>query len=88
MKITNHTQKLTTISAVGLVSKPNDGTLIGYVQEIEAALQKHGVKLLIEEQSAQALGCVGVSFEQMCAQSDFLISLGGDGAKKPHLSHF
>ena len=79
MKITNHTQKLTTITTVGLVSKPNDSTLVIYVQEIEMALRKHGVKLLIEEKSAQCLGYAGVSFEQMCAQSDFLISLGGDG---------
>jgi len=79
MKITNHTQKLTTIKTVGLVSKPNDNTLVSYVQEIETALRKHGVKLLIEEKSAQCLGYTGVSFEQMCEQSDFLISLGGDG---------
>ncbi|MFW9619561.1 NAD kinase (ATP-dependent NAD kinase) [Sulfurospirillum sp. 'SP'] len=80
MKITNHTQKLKTISTVGLVSKPNDGTLCGYVHEIEAALSKHNVKLLIEEKSAQILGCgQGVNFDQMCKESDFLISLGGDG---------
>lgn len=80
MKITNHTQKLKTISTVGLVSKPNDGTLCGYVHEIESALLKHGVKLLIEEKSAHVLGCgEGVSFDDMCQQSDFLISLGGDG---------
>lgn len=80
MKITNHTQKLKTISTVGLVSKPNDGTLCGYVHEIESALLKHGVTLLIEEKSAHVLGCgEGVSFDDMCQQSDFLISLGGDG---------
>ena len=80
MKITNHTKKLTTITTVGLVSKPNDGTLCGYVREIEAALSKHDVSLLIEEKSAKLLGCgAGVSFETMCTQSDFLISLGGDG---------
>ena len=80
MKITNHTKKLTTITTVGLVSKPNDGTLCGYVHEIETALNKHGVNLLIEEKSAQLLGCgEGISFEHMCKASDFLISLGGDG---------
>ena len=79
MKITNHIQKLTKIETVGLVSKPNDSTLAIYVQEIDAALSKHGVKLLIEEKSAQVLGFAGVSFEKMCKESDFLISLGGDG---------
>lgn len=80
MKITNHMKKLSTIKTVGLVSKPNDGTLCGYVREIEAALHNHNVNLLIETNSAKLLGCgEGVSFEQMCQQSDFLISLGGDG---------
>jgi NAD+ kinase len=33
-----------------------------------------------EEKSAQILGCgQGVNFDQMCKESDFLISLGGDG---------
>ena len=80
MKIINRTQKLKTISTVGLVSKPNDNTLCSYVHEIETALLKHGIKLLIEEKSSHTLGLgEGVSFEAMCLQSDFLISLGGDG---------
>lgn len=80
MKITNHIHKLTKINTVGLVSKPNDSTLCEYVHEIKAALCKHDVTLLIEEKSAKVLGCgAGVNFDQMCAQSDFLISLGGDG---------
>ena len=80
MKITNHTHPLTTIKTVGLVSKPNDATLSSYVEEIARALHKHGVRLLLEEKSAQTLGYKeGVCFEQMCHESDFLISLGGDG---------
>ena len=80
MKITNHIHKLTKINTVGLVSKPNDSTLCEYVHEIKAALSKHDVTLLIEEKSAKVLGCgAGVNFDQMCTQSDFLISLGGDG---------
>jgi|GEM_PF-6965046 len=56
MKITNHIKKLTTITTVGLVSKPNDGTLCGYVHEIETALNKHGVTLLIEDKSRPTFG--------------------------------
>lgn len=79
MKITNHTKKLTKISTVGLVSKPFDPSLEAYVTEIKEAFSKHNVSLLIEEKSARALGFEGVSFEEMCIRSDFLISLGGDG---------
>ena len=79
MKINNHTCKLTNISTVGLVSKPNDSSLSIYVDEIRLALQKHGVTLLIEENSAKLLGYEGIAFEKMCQESDFIISLGGDG---------
>ncbi len=79
MKRTDHLKKLSTLSTVGLVSKPFDGSLMPYVLEIKAALAKYGATLLIEEQSAKVLGCEGVDFKQMCEKSDLLISLGGDG---------
>ncbi len=79
MKISHQNQILKTISYVGLVSKPNDTTLFPFYKAIEQALHKHGSKLLVEAKSAECIGCEGVSFEYMCEQSDFLISLGGDG---------
>lgn len=79
MKIIDTTQSLNGISKVGLVSKPNDTKLSSFYEEIQASLQKHGATLLVEHASAALLGCEGVSFESMCEESDFLISLGGDG---------
>lgn len=79
MKITHHTEKLEHIRTVGLASKPEDTSLVCYYQEIEKAVLAHGMTLLVEEKSASWLGCKGVPFEQMCQESDFLISLGGDG---------
>lgn len=79
MKITHHTEKLEHIRTVGLASKPEDTSLVCYYQEIEKAVLAHGMRLLVEEKSAVWLGCQGVPFEQMCKESDFLISLGGDG---------
>ena len=79
MKITQQNRKLSSIRHVGLVTKPGDATLGAYVDEIQAALAKHDVTLLIEEKSAHTLGRFGVTFETMCKESDFLISLGGDG---------
>jgi len=79
MKTTQKTQKLATITCVGLVSKPHDTSLFPFYEAIKHALHTHGVRLLVEAKSAGFIGCEGVSFEQMCEQSDFLISLGGDG---------
>lgn len=79
MKITHHTKILTHIRTVGLVSKPEDSSLVVHYEQIRAVFQKRNITLLVDEKSASWLGCEGVAFEQMCEQSDFLISLGGDG---------
>lgn len=79
MKITHHTKTLTHIRTVGLVSKPEDSSLVVHYEQIRAVFQKRNITLLVDEKSASWLGCEGVAFEQMCEQSDFLISLGGDG---------
>ena len=67
------------ITKVGLVSKPNDASLGVYCEQIRTQLAHKGIELLVESQSALTMGCEGVDFEYMCEQSDFLISLGGDG---------
>ena len=79
MKITLKNEKLSTIRTVGLISKPDDTSLRPYFEEIQKALSRHTVKLLVEEKSAKLLGTEGFSFAHVCKESDFLISLGGDG---------
>lgn len=79
MKITHRTETLTNISTVGLVSKPEDSSLVVHYEQIRLALSKYNITLLVDEKSASWLGCQGVPFSLMCEQSDFLISLGGDG---------
>lgn len=79
MKIINTNEKLGHITTVGMISKPNDTTLKSHYESIKKSLQKHGVTLLVEENSAKLLACDGIPFDVMCEASDFLISLGGDG---------
>ena len=79
MKITDTNEKLKQIKRVGLVSKPNDTTLTPHYELMKKAFEKHGVELMVESKSAKLIGCEGISFENMCEKSDFLIALGGDG---------
>ena len=79
MKITNENEKLESIGCVGLVTKPNDTSLGSYYNRIKVALEKYSVRLIVELDSAKNLDTTGVSFDQMCEKSDFIISLGGDG---------
>ena len=79
MKITNENEKLGLLRCAGLISKPNDTSLVGYYETIRSILSSRGIKLLVDEASAKNLNCSGISFDEMCQKSDFLISLGGDG---------
>lgn len=79
MKIINEDKKISSISCAGLVSKPNDTSLIKYYDTIKSSLKKHKVELLVDNKSAENLNCDGVPFDYMCQKSDLLISLGGDG---------
>lgn len=79
MKITDTNEKLKQIKRVGLVSKPKDTNLTEHYLKIKNALLKYNVELIVETDSAKLIGCEGISFEQMCEKSDFLVSLGGDG---------
>ncbi len=79
MKITDENAKLTSIKCAGLITKPNDTSLIKFYKIIKYVLMRHNVKLLVDEASALSLNCDGIAFDAMCQQSDFLISLGGDG---------
>ncbi|DAB31882.1 MAG TPA: NAD(+) kinase [Sulfurospirillum sp. UBA11407] len=79
MKIIKTDEKLDKIEFVGLISKPNDSSLKPYYETLKKCLKKHNVELLVDSLSAALFGVEGVSFEQMCQKSDFLVSLGGDG---------
>ena len=79
MKVTTENEKLTSIKCAGLISKPKDTNLTELYLTIKQTLLKHQVELLVDENSAKNLKCKGVSFDEMCQKSDFLISLGGDG---------
>ncbi len=79
MKQTLQPKIIPSIKKVGLVSKPNDTSLGSYCQQIREQLAQRGIELLIDRESASLMGCQGIDFDVMCEQSDFLISLGGDG---------
>jgi len=79
MKITNENKKINSFTCAGLVCKPNDASLVSYYNTTKAALNRYKVKLLVDSYSAKNLNCNGVDFDEMCQESDLLISLGGDG---------
>ena len=71
--------KLKQIKRVGVVLRPSTPQLKKSFFYIKEVCKRHGIKVLIESNSAEMIGVRGMEFGNMCASSDFLITLGGDG---------
>ncbi len=73
-------ERLTKIEVAGFVIKPNAPELLSIYQEIKTEFEARNIKVLLVEHSAKMLGLSSsIEFDDMCKQSDFLVSLGGDG---------
>ncbi|OQX75103.1 MAG: NAD(+) kinase [Campylobacteraceae bacterium 4484_4] len=80
MIISDNTQKLGPIHIAGLVVRPGAKCLHEYYVRLRNVLEKHGVRLLVAQKSAEQLGLKeGIPQEELFRQSDILIAIGGDG---------
>jgi len=80
MKITNNTQLLQKKNIAGIILKPNSSNLKNIYQDIKKLCLQYNIDVLIEKSSAIMIDeDGGVDFDLLCQQSDFLITLGGDG---------
>lgn len=72
-------QKLEKIETAGFILKPNDPDIKTLYERIKGQFEVRGISILLAENSAEMIGEKGVKFKVMCEESDFLVSLGGDG---------
>jgi len=72
-------EKLLQVKVAGFVIKPNAPNIRPLYDEIKATFERYGIKVLLVQHSAEMIGYEGMSFNEMCEASDFLVSLGGDG---------
>lgn len=77
--ITNKHTKLDKIECAGIVLKPSSPDLRDFYLQAKAIFEKHGIKTLVEKNSAAFIGVDGYNFETICKSSDFLVCFGGDG---------
>lgn len=68
-----------TIKRVGVVIRPSTPELRDSYIRVEKIFNKHNIEVLLESNSAQMIGMSGESFNNVCTDSDFLVSFGGDG---------
>ncbi len=64
----------------GFVLKPKNTLKIkDTFLRIKEIFEKKGIDVYLDSLSAKAIGLLGIDFEDMCKQVDFIVALGGDG---------
>ncbi len=72
-------QKLKNINTAGFVLRPTTPEIKELYMSIKLQFEAKGIKVLLSERSAEMIGEDGLVFDALCLESDFLVSLGGDG---------
>jgi NAD+ kinase len=69
------------VRTIGLITRPRSADVPGIVRPLESWLADRGVQLLCDTETSKTLGKpnAGISREQLAAQSDLMLVLGGDG---------
>ena len=72
-------KQLSQVKCAGFILKPDAPEIRPVYEQIKTQFESKGIEVLLSERSAKMIGLEGVSFDKMCTQADFLVSLGGDG---------
>lgn len=80
MTLSKSFEKLEKINTAGLVLRPNSPEIKPTYLQIKETFEKVNIDVLLEQSSALMIEEEnGLDFESLCKQSDFLVSIGGDG---------
>jgi len=74
-----NSEKLKQIKTAGFILKPNTPEIKILFERIKGQFESKGILVLLADNSAEMINIEGVDFDFMCKNSDFLVSLGGDG---------
>ncbi len=70
---------LKNIQKVGVILRPSTPELKDYYYELEKIFTQHSIEVNIDSVSGGMIGVMGMDFDLLCAHSDILVTLGGDG---------
>jgi len=71
--------KLTNIKRVGMILRPSTPELKVMFFEAKRIFESRGIEVIIDNISGGMIDVMGQPFEMMCENSDFLVTIGGDG---------
>lgn len=67
------------IQTLGVFLRPSTPELKDYFLEFQTKATQLGFRVILDSISAGMIGMRGLNFEELCKESDILISIGGDG---------
>ncbi|MDD5160050.1 MAG: NAD(+)/NADH kinase [Sulfuricurvum sp.] len=71
--------KLTNIKRVGMLLRPSTPELKEMFFEAKRIFESRGIEVIIDNISGGMIDVMGQPFDMMCQNSDFLVTIGGDG---------
>lgn len=71
--------KLTNIKRVGMILRPSTPELKEMFFEAKRIFESRGIDVIIDNISGGMIDVMGQPFDMMCENSDFLVTIGGDG---------
>ena len=66
------------IKKVGVILRPSTPELKDDFFKLEKIFKKHNISVYIESISGGMIGIMGLEFDRLCKECDFLVTLGGD----------
>jgi len=67
------------IKKAGVILRPSSPELKESYYRLEKIFNKHDIEIILESISGGMIGVMGMEFDILCQNVDFLITLGGDG---------
>jgi NAD+ kinase len=71
--------KLTNIKRVGMLLRPSTPELKEMFFEAKRIFESRGIEVIIDNISGGMIDVMGQPFDMLCQNSDFLVTIGGDG---------
>jgi NAD+ kinase len=76
------------MKCIGISSKPGDKLATELASELSSWLSLRGCRVLVNEETADVIGCEGQPLEQLASTVELMVVLGGDGTLLYVARHF
>ncbi len=79
MKLNKNLELLASTNKAGIILRPSSPELKEVYNDIKSIFKKNSIEVFLENDSADMIGEIGLSLDELCKKVDFLVSVGGDG---------